>query len=160
MGHVERMARAASGPRSETNDTFRMLYEEAEQGLLPIHWDALGLEDVFWAESIEALAAKQLQENVDRAESLELRLLLGERRSRAFFPERWERFLETEDQLDAARQEARLRRSEQARHYGMLVCRAFFKVTAAGHLAKVKAAPKLSPPILTLIDQFLKGCHF
>jgi len=155
-----RFDRAASGPRFETNDTFRRMYEDAEQGLLPIRWDTLGLGGTFWAEPIEALAAEQLRENVDRAASLELRLILGQHISRAFFPERWERFLESEDELDAARQKALLRRSEQARHYGMLVCRAFFEVTAAEHLAKEKAALKLSPPILTLIDQFLKGDHF
>ena len=44
-------------------------------------------------------------------------------------------------------------RQEQARHHGMLVCRAFFKFTMREHMSE--EACGLSPEVVELVEQFL-----
>ena len=119
------------------------LYREAERGLQPISWGSLGLGHgtVLCAGPIEMLALEQYNASLE----FDLALVRGV----GFTPEMRE--------LLDAHQSALACRLEQARHYGMLVCRAFFQI----HVVS-KGMPNMvcrihSQEIVELVERFLNG---
>ena len=136
------------------------LYQEAGRGSEPLLWRVVfqghGETCPPLAEPIEKLARDQWNQYLEVREFLRETLavapsiLLATRISFAWITRRFA--------MSAARQlywkEKEIRR-EQARHYGMLVCRAFFKFTMREHMSE--EAGRLSPEVVELVEQSLNG---
>lgn len=128
------------------------MYGEAERGLQPISWGCLGLGrgqavyQLLCAGPLETLALE------DFNGIMEYRRALDD----CFDTHR--RFTEEMRELRDAHRAAMAARCEQARHYGMLVCRAFFQTTTV-----LQGVPDLlrsrayAPVIVELVEEFLNG---
>ena len=139
----------------EFRDEF---YLHAERGLQPISWDALlpgpGTGAALRARPIEMLALQQCKADQER------RVACDHFRSTLLTvssPRSMERWLREADECLVAHWSATVRRREQAWHYGMLVCRAFFKSTSASVSALVPDKVARAQEVVELIEQFITG---
>lgn len=127
-----------------TRDT---LYGRAERGMLPICWGSLGHGI---PGPIEALALEQHNANEEYRRARKLDTILTPVRGPRCTPE----FAKViRDYL-----EARMCRMELARHYGMLVCRAFFRTaTVSEGMPSLVRSGAYVPEIVELVEEFLNG---
>lgn len=119
---------------------FVQIYSEASQGMKPVSWGSLGLiigadnvETAFYADDIEELAADQLQDDYKYDESVKLckeirqQLEISERPPGALTDDEIWKMLDDIITIQREYEKAMWSRRERARHYGMLICRAFFQ---------------------------------
>ena len=114
------------------------LYRHASIGLQPISWKVLGLGDRPNARPIEVLIREQVEATVKFWQAVDA------------LP----RLMRNADR-HAVYASAGGRCAEQARHYGMLVCRAFFKITSVSALVPDKVAGLQD--VVELIEHFITG---
>ena len=126
------------------------MYGEAERGLQPISWSCLGLGrgqavyQLLCAGPLETLA----QEDFDG-------IMRFDRAMDHCFIHR--RFRELRE-LQYAHRAAMAARREQARQYGMLVCRAFFQTTTVSQgMPDLLLSRAYAPVIVELVEEFLNG---
>lgn len=133
---------------TSTDRSFVQLYKEARYGMLPISWSVLGLgPEEFYVEPIEMLASKQLQDDNEHCERChEFRRLVEDPENSPSDSKLGE--LTSVLLGFASRSESR---REQARHCGMLICRAFFKNTEAD-IAVYGFAPEVAESILEYLS--------
>ena len=128
--------------------TRSRLYQEAERGLRPISWGSLGLghiKEVF-ALPLETLALEDFKDTLES----EFAVARGFEKHGRFTAEMWE--------LLEAQRSARAARREQARHYGRLVCRAFFQTTTVSQgMPDLLLSRAYAPVIVELVEEFLNG---
>ena len=136
--------------------TFRLarcnMYREAGIGLLPISWGSLGLGHclpVFAflrAGPLETLALEEMRGIMEYGLALD----------HCFETHR--RFTEEMRELRDAHRAARAARAEQARHYGMLVCRAFFQTaTVSQGMPDLVRSRAYAQEVVELVEEFLNG---
>ena len=132
--------------------TRERLYKEAERGLLPISWGSLGLGHsqvaftLLRAGPIETLALEDFKDILE----FDLALDRGFNTHGRFT-------VEMRELLDAHKF-ARAARREQARHYGMLVCRAFFQTaTVSGGMPDLVRSRAHVQEVVELVEEFLNG---
>ena len=140
------------------DEVRRHLYREAARGLEPVLWGlfqdpgATGL----LAEPIEKLVRDQWNQYMEvRQFVVKTQAAAPPMHSVATISVPWmtRRFaIFAANQLY---QQEKALRQEQARHYGMLVCRAFFKFTVREHMSE--EAGRLSLEVVELVEQFLNG---
>ena len=133
------------------------LYWHASIGLQPISWKVLGLGDRPNARPIEMLIREQVEatmkywQAVARFDALPRPMWNADQHALEEYAARsYER-----DARQAVYASANSRREEQAQHYGMLVCRAFFKITSVSALVPDKVAGLQD--VVELIEQFITG---
>lgn len=141
--------------------TLLDLYKEAESGMWPLSWGSMFPHDdkrtvVFVAEPIERIAQEEWSQHA----------MFWKIQRRA--PRGSTRFTMGNVTRDYAQlvsgvryRKARELRLEKLRHYGMLLCRATFRLTMREHLPEDLlwwiSSPRLPPGIVELVDQFLNG---
>ena len=144
--------------RAEWYQHFRHdLYRHASIGLQPISWKVLGLGDRPNARPIEMLIREQVEATVKywqavaRFDALPRPMRNADQHALDEYAARW---CEHNDRWTVYAS-ANSRRAEQARHYGMLVCRAFFKITSVSAVVPDKLAGLQD--VVELIEQFITG---
>ena len=144
--------------RAEWYKHFRHdLYRHASIGLQPISWKVLGLGDRPNARPIEMLIREQVEAAVEYwqavvcFDALPRPMRNADQHALDEYAARW---CEHNDRW-AVYASANSRRAEQARHYGMLVCRAFFKITSVSAVVPDKLAGLQD--VVELIEQFITG---
>ena len=133
---------------------------DAELGMWPLSWRALvgpgpWARGRFHAEPMERLEEQQVLANMRFAQQRER--LVSARNEAASAEQIW-RNLHDCDVLDLAEARECCKRREEARHYGMLLCRAFFQPIAMDQIPQEQLrdhVDRLSPDLVELIGQFL-----
>ena len=134
---------------TSTDKRFVQLYAEARYGMLPTSWSDLGLgPEEFYLEPIEVLASKQLQDDNEHCERChEFRRFVEDPEFSPSDSQLGELALVLLDLSSKAES-----RREQARHCGMLLCRAFFKYTESD-----TPVNSFSPEVVESILEYLRG---
>jgi hypothetical protein len=136
---------------------------DAELGMWPLSWRALVGPGPwhpwacgrFHAEPIRRLEEQQVLADLRFAQQRER--LVSDRNEAASAEQIW-RNLHDCDVLDLAEARDCCKRREEARHYGMLLCRAFFQPIAMDQILQEQLCvhvDRLSPELVELIGQFL-----
>lgn len=132
------------GTLQETRDT---LYGRAQRGMLPISWGSLGHGI---PRPIETLALEQHNANEEYRRARKLDIILR--------PERGGRCTPEYAKVRRTYLKARVCRMEKARHYGVLVCRAFFQTaTVSQGMPDFVRSRAYVPEIVKLVEEFLNG---
>ena len=143
---------------AEFYNTFeRDLYWHASIGLQPISWKVLGLGDRPNASPIEVLIREQVEAAVEYWQAAVCFDALPRpmRNADQHALEEYAARSYERDARQAVYASANSRREEQAQHYGMLVCRAFFKITSVSAVVPDKLAGLQD--VVELIEQFITG---
>lgn len=135
-------------------------YLDAALGMWPLSWRGLELgpgtrTENFHSEPLQTLEEQQALANL-RFEQRRERLA-SDRKEAASTEEIW-RNIHDCDVLDLAEARECCKRREEARHYGMLLCRAFFQPIAMDQILQEQLCvhvDRLSPELVQLIGQFL-----
>ena len=133
------------------------LYWHASIGLQPTSWKVLGLGGRPNARPIEMLIREQVEATVKywgavaRFDALPRPSLNAAQDALDEYAARSHELYDRQNVYSSANP----KRSEQAQHYGMLVCRAFFKITSVSALVPDKVAGLQD--VVELIEQFITG---
>ena len=131
-----------------------VLYQQAGIGLRPLSWGSLGLGPgmgaVLIAGPLEKLAWEEFKAEQEHGGAMEH--FLSIRTSNTAERLIW---LRQAEDTQLAHMSVAWRRREQARHYGMLVCRALFKIIPV--LPHVPEKVARYQDVLELVEQFLNG---
>ena len=161
-----RLLRTPPGTTAETGAMGRrpawdtIWYLDAQEGMWPLSWRRLELGPSTRTEHFHAEPLRRLEEQQALAYlryAQQRQRLASNRKEAASADEIW-RIDHDLDVLDLASALECVKRREEARHYGMLLCRAFFQPIAIDQIPKEQfrvPVDRLSPEIVQLIEQFL-----
>ena len=135
-------------------------YLDAQQGMWPLSWRRLDLGPSTRTEHFHAEPLRRLEEQHALAYLRyvqQCQRLASNRKEAASADEIW-RINHDLDELHLADARGCVKRREEAWHYGMLLCRAFFQPIAMDQIPQEQfrvPVDRLSPEIVQLIEQFL-----